>query len=52
MQLEELSTGQRQIHFGHSQSYNNELTKKVKSGPLFITKSEFEIGIEKCRERV
>ena len=41
MQLEELSTGQRQIQFGHSQSYNNELTKKVKSGPLFITKSEF-----------
>lgn len=40
MQVEELSNGQRQIQFGHSQSMSNELTLEAKAGPLFITKSK------------
>ncbi|MDC0581752.1 alpha-galactosidase, partial [Amylibacter sp.] len=39
MQIEELSTGQRQIQFGHSQSFKNALTQKISTAPMFVSKS-------------
>ena len=39
MQIEELSTGQRQIQFGHSQSFKNKLTQKISTAPVFVSKS-------------